>query len=252
MQEMNNTALNEANVVMKMSIKSFVVWAVLTVVFAWYSLTGLHKTKPFNRGMADMWYYYTASAFLFGAAFAWLGYSSARTAEKKQLTGVLFLVDVTATVSYLVQAARITPTIRGVNGIPIDPSRYLEWLCTCPVLIYLIGEVTKNREISLRAMKGDYTLLIFGFLAAIFREPYSEACGVMSCIFFMYVVKDLYDMFQNAIDGVSDCNLDKSALRAVQFATVFSWNTCIIPISTNISLPYLVPPKGWNRPIRSW
>lgn len=203
--------------------KSFAIWVLLTSGLGYLMYTGAYTPKPFNRGMSDIWYLYTASAFFLGISFAVLGYCSARNSEKKNLAAILMIIDFVAMSSYIIQAMRWTPTLNGLNGVPIDPSRFLEWFATCPVLIYMIAEITKNHEMAKSLMINDYLLLVFGFFASIMREPFSSWMNTLSCICFMAVVQGLFKMYQAAIDGETGCKLDTVGLRVAQFSTCLAW-----------------------------
>ena len=172
-------------------------------------------------------YLYGASVFFIGFSFAILGYLSAKTPEKKALSQVLLFVDLIAFFTYGIQSARWTPSLKDVNGYPVDVARFLEWICTCPSLILLIGNVTKDKTEMKRTVFYDYLLLILGFLGACLKEPYSQMCliGAFGC--FTIVISGLWDMFTRAIKGETDCKLDKISLQMARAVTVASWCSCM-------------------------
>jgi bacteriorhodopsin len=173
-----------------------------------------------------MWYYFTASAFAFGLFFSWLAHSTAKTTEKKSLSRILFMVDAISFSTYLITALRLTPTLRDLNGYPVDVARFLEWITTCPSLILIIGEIAKKRELAAVTMRYDYVMLICGFMASITREPYSTyfSAGALAC--FVNVIIGLNDMFLDAKSPKSECKLDSLTIDTARYGTVLSWSCC--------------------------
>lgn len=180
--------------------------------------------QSFDREFADYVYLYAIAAFTVGLGFACLGFATSKSAEKRGLALVLLLVDFCATSTYLLHFFRLSPAINDKNGYPVDVGRYLEWLTCCPSLIALIGNITRSKDIIDRTVFNDYLLVITGFFASILREPFSEIALIFSCGAHCIVVIGLYDMFTNAIEGRTDCKLDKSALKLARFATILAWN----------------------------
>ncbi len=184
-----------------------------------------YQTK-FDREFSDYAYLVAISAFVIGFGMAWLGYTSAKSEEKRRLALVLLLVDLAATTTYTLHFLRLSPSLKDSNGYPVDVGRYLEWITCCPSLIALIGNVTRNKSIIGRTVAHDYILVITGFFASILRQPWSEVFLIISCGSHMVVVTGLWDMYTEAIEGKSGCNLDKTALKLARFACIVAWNAC--------------------------
>jgi class 3 adenylate cyclase len=180
------------------------------------------KLHKFDRGDANMWYGFTACAFAFGSFFAWLSLTIAKSPEKKALSKILLLVDGMAFFTYLLSAFRLSPTLRDINGYPVELARFMEWICTCPSLILMVGDITKMRTTASRTSKFDYVLLVCGFMASITKEPYSTyfAFGAVTC--FVQVITGLDDMFKAAVNDPT-CKLDSYSLQIARFATVITW-----------------------------
>lgn len=201
-------------------------WILATVGLAAYAVSKYSYQTKFDRDISDYGYVCAISAFIIGVGFAILGYNSAKTAEKKGLAMVLLLVDIVATCTYALHFFRLTPSLKDANGYPVDVGRYIEWLTCCPSLIALIGNVTRNTTIVDRTMTHDYILVIAGFLASILKQPWSELFLIISCGCHCIVVTGLHDMFTDAIEGKTACNLDKTALKLSRAACLFAWNAC--------------------------
>lgn len=130
--------------------------------------------------------------------------------------------------THLLSAFRLTHALYDIMGYPVEIGRYIEWISTCPVLILLIGEITKNQEISAVTMENDYIMLSIGFLGAITREPFSFGFQMMSFYYFTLVIHGLNEMFDNAINRHTPCTLDVNALLVSKYATLITWCSCRI------------------------
>ena len=188
-----------------------------------YSYAIRDKLNKFDREESDVYYLYAASAFTIALLFAGLAHVTAKSPEKKSLTRALFLIDIIPTGTYLLHAFRLTPAFRDVNGYPVDVARYIEWITTCPVLLLLIGEVTKNNHVCQMSVINDYLMLITGFLAAVTREPYSVVFAAISVGHFFVILSGLWEMYTAAIEGRTDSKVDKTTLYAARAASITSW-----------------------------
>jgi len=196
-------------------------WLLSSIALAFYALT--NRQPDFDRGDANEWYFYTSSVFGIGVFFSFLAITSAKSQEKKALSKVLLACNAIALSTYLLSALRLTHALHDINGYPVEIGRYLEWVSTCPVLILLIGEITKCQDIAAVTMENDYIMLSLGFLASITREPYSFAFQMLCFFHFSLVIRGLDTMFNKAIQGETDCKLDKPALTASKYATLVTW-----------------------------
>ncbi|ORY50000.1 adenylyl cyclase [Rhizoclosmatium globosum] len=204
--------------------RNFVVWSVLTVS-GFYLLGTGYRGPTFDRGIADEFYAYTAASFGIAVIYSYIAYANAQNNEKRNLGKVLCIVNFIAMSSYIMQYTRTTPAFTDYVGYPVDPSRFYEWLATCPILIYLIAEITDNHHMADTTASYDYSLIILGFIACFLKQPYSEwfACG--STIFFFYTIYGLMVMFNSAIAGRTGCKLDVNSLYYARFVTFLAWNS---------------------------
>jgi class 3 adenylate cyclase len=181
------------------------------------------KLHKFDRGDANMWYAFTSCAFAFGTFFAWLSYTIAKSPEKKALSKVLLYVDMMSFCTYVLSALRLTPALKDANGYPVDIARFMEWVCTCPSLILLVGEITKNKRLATRTSNYDYCLLFFGFMSAITKEPYSSYFAFAALACFTQVITGLDDMFKSALTDPT-CKLDQLSIQIARYATLLTWS----------------------------
>lgn len=202
--------------------RNVVVWVILTGLSIFLGAAN-HRAKRINRGIADYWYTTNISAFFFGVVFAIIGYFAAKTNEKKTLALVLMGCEAISMFTYYLQLNRMGIVTVDSSGHPVDIARYLEWLTCCPALIYLIGEVTNNENVASNVIFWDYVVLLTGLVGALVKEPYSHLFSCISAISFIYLVDGLWEMYTNAITGVSKCALDPKALKIARFSTNLCW-----------------------------
>ncbi|KAJ3213922.1 Guanylate cyclase soluble subunit beta-2 [Dinochytrium kinnereticum] len=203
--------------------RNFAVWFIFTVGGMIHVVFNNHRVKKFDRGVTDDWYTYTAAAFGIAVVYSYIAYSSSKTGYKKSLALVLCAVNSIAMSSYIIQIFRLSPTYMDYVGHPVDPSRYMEWLATCPILIYLISEITKNENMADETATSDYSLLILGFVATAVKQPYSELLATASSCFFIHCLNNIMEMFNSAIRGDTKCRLDTRSLRSAQIVTLGAW-----------------------------
>lgn len=201
----------------------FASWAVVTACTTFLMMSGGHKIKRFDRGFADLFYVFAALSFAIAVAFSFIAYLGARTDEKRALTMILCAVNAIAMFSYCLQILRLTPTTMDHVGNPVDPARFLEWISTCPVLIYLIGEITKTQPYQTETVKCDFALIIAGYIASVLKQPYSEIFATISSIYFFYAISNIMDMYDMGINRVTECKVNTQSLIAAKTITRGAW-----------------------------
>ena len=226
--------LNQSNMMDSTTVNfvlfNFVSYFALTIGASIYQMN--HPSDiEYYRSNTQQFFLYNAVAFSLGIVFAGMGLMTSTNPEKRNLSLVLFLVDIISFLSYILMAFELTPTFEGaIMGNPIEPARYLEWMAGCPSLIMIINELTKSESKATSALLCDYTLIAFGFLGAISPYPYSEWFNYISIFCFAHVVESLYKYFTDAIEGRTECTLDKTTLKVIRFSTIFTWS--LFPVAT--------------------
>ncbi|KAJ3412237.1 Guanylate cyclase 2G [Chytridiales sp. JEL 0842] len=208
--------------------RNFLVWSVITAAGFGAVLSGYYKPFKYDRGFSDEMYLYTATAFGVAIIYSFIAYYQAKNEEKKALAKVLCAVNIVAGASYLIQLYRLTPTFVDYVGHPVDPSRFFEWLATCPILIYLIAEITRNEHMASETATYDYTLILLGFAACFVKQPYSEILATLSTTFFYHTLKNLMDAYNSAMKGDTGCKLDVTSLKSARAVTFGAWNAFTI------------------------
>ncbi|KAJ3249228.1 hypothetical protein HDU78_005368 [Chytriomyces hyalinus] len=203
--------------------RNFAVWAAFAVYSFWTVKSG-YQQPVYNRGIATEFYSYTAVAFLVAVVYSFVALVNAQNSEKRQMGQVLCLVNFIAMANYISQALELSPSYFDGYGHPADPSRFLEWITTCPVLIYLIAEITDTHDLADETATGDYILIFFGAISTFFKQPYSMMLACISVTFFYSTITNIATMFDRAIRQETSCNLDPVALKKSQIITVASWS----------------------------
>jgi len=204
------------------------------------SIYGFFFATPitFDRGDADKYYGYAAFAFAIGIIFSYMGFSSAANYEKKMLSLTLLCVNVLTFSCYMSIIFRFSPAVLDPElGFPVEPARYLEWLCACPTLILLISQITQTKEHVSYAMLADYAVVLTGFIGSVLPPPYSDFFIAVSTISFWFVVENLYKFYNEAIYGEEKPSIDINNLKFLKWLTLATWNM----FTTNYFLVY----RGW-------
>ncbi|KAJ3031556.1 UNVERIFIED_CONTAM: Guanylate cyclase 2G [Siphonaria sp. JEL0065] len=187
-------------------------------------LIGNHRTKAFNRGNSD--YVYKGQAFVFfvSVCFAALGYVGTKSPAKRSMTFILIITNSVLCLSYFLQYLRAGITYVDKAGYPVDSLKFLEWAHGQANLVYFIGMLTSADSWSIgRAIFTTHGCILLGFLAAIARHPFDEMFATAAMAFYLACLQDIISMFQKAMDGEVDNNVDVWTLRRSRDVTVFSW-----------------------------
>ena len=151
--------------------------------------------------------------------------TGSRSLERRTLGVMWSLILGVVTSTFLLFYFRLTPQLKDQRGYPVDAARYIEWTRHCAAIVQIIGYLTKARsELLYRAEINSYVLMVFGTLGAILRDPYAQICTILAwCTHFM-ALYDTYDMFKDALEGNTECNIAPESLRVAQTATLWSSN----------------------------
>ena len=199
------------------------IWLITSSIWAYTCFQ--NRPEKIGRGISDGVYLYASSVFFMGIFFATMGYLSSKNDDRKKLSEILIIVNMIAMLSHLLKYFRLTPSLRDVNGYPVDFARFFEWNATCPTYISLISVLTRDITHGKKTVAIDYILLSAGFLGAILRSPYSYISLAVAVGAYFYVVSGLFKMFNHAIYGRTMCKLDRLSLLVTRGVTVLSWTS---------------------------
>ncbi|KAJ2999745.1 hypothetical protein HDV02_001988 [Globomyces sp. JEL0801] len=140
---------------------------------------------------------------------------------------LVYLLDHCLEINTSLQRFEWVMVLSNQTSYPVDVARFVEWASTCPSLILLIGDITKQQSSAGRSMKFDYVMLICGFMSAITREPFSTyfSAGALMCFF--QVLSTFNQMFVSAMNDPS-CSADPVSMNTARLGTLISWFACKI------------------------
>ncbi|KAI8622173.1 nucleotide cyclase [Chytriomyces sp. MP71] len=202
--------------------RNFALW-ISFVLYGIYQISNGYEKPRFDRSGARDVYFYTASAFSIAVVYSYIAFINATSKEKQELGKVLMVVNAIPVATYLLQAFELSPSYMDLAGHPVDPARFLEWLSTCPILVYLIAEITDNTHRGDEVANYDYANLILGLICTVFRQPWSEFFACCAAMFFFHTMTALYQMFTTAIKGETNCKLDAASLFHARTITLVAW-----------------------------
>lgn len=210
--------------VISKSVASATIWLIVTLALGFYSFQHRQGLFKYKRGIADNVYLFGASN-LFVMFLVSLFASGSRNLERRTLGTLWSLILGIAGSTFLTFYFRLTPQITDRNGYPVDVARYVEWTRHCAAIVLVIGYLTKARqELINRAEINSYVLMIFGTISAVTSEPWAEICCILAWCTHYMALYDTYDMFKDALEGNTECNVPHESLKLAQTATLWSSN----------------------------
>ncbi|KAJ1556114.1 hypothetical protein HK096_001175, partial [Nowakowskiella sp. JEL0078] len=119
-----------ANFVIYFAAANFGVWILMVGALVYMKQTGMATNNSVmgDRGIGDLSYWCGAAACGFVMQFMAVGFFTAKTPERKAITGVYFFLLAIYFLTYILFITRATPTWIGNKGSITDPLRYIEWL----------------------------------------------------------------------------------------------------------------------------
>ncbi|KAJ3338019.1 Guanylate cyclase 2G [Gonapodya sp. JEL0774] len=109
------------------------------------------------------------------------------------------------------------------RGTAMHAIRFLEWSCCCPILASIAFSVTKTKHKATPILVLSYIMNITGGIAVWVARPYADIWMLISQAAFMPCTARLWEVYTDAINGKTECKVDKSSLYLLRFATNYSW-----------------------------
>ena len=128
-----------------------------------------------DRGEAELGYQFVGGIFAFACFvffLAWLGSSSR---ERKAVSFAMMSICSLPMLTYsFIIPYRLGLTFQDLNGNPLDMAPHWEAICATPLLIFVIGEITKARHLSHDANFWNILVFVFGVAGMVVTtEPMS-------------------------------------------------------------------------------
>eukprot|EP00281_Chroomonas_sp_CCMP1168_P002110 CAMPEP_0206271434 /NCGR_PEP_ID=MMETSP0047_2-20121206/33432_1 /ASSEMBLY_ACC=CAM_ASM_000192 /TAXON_ID=195065 /ORGANISM="Chroomonas mesostigmatica_cf, Strain CCMP1168" /LENGTH=583 /DNA_ID=CAMNT_0053700207 /DNA_START=91 /DNA_END=1843 /DNA_ORIENTATION=- len=196
---------------------AIVVWFVCAGYMSnWHDTSGyVIDGQPFPESVLLAMSSFGTSVILSIFCFAW-------TAEKKNARLFVFpiVINSLSFLCYLQLYAGHAPFLLSFNNKRLIPSRYLTWLITTPLMLYLYSLVSRvpTGEL-LRNIALDVVMLVTGFFASKCPAPQNAAFLCASIVAFCFVVMFIHKMINMAIQECSPD--DEEYIRALRWAKAF-------------------------------
>lgn len=170
----------------------------------------------------------TAAAFAFAVGLDLLALYGAVTHEKRILSGLMAYVDVIACLSYLVLATVPLVFARDTaQGNPVWLMRTLEWVTTCPNILFWVGLVTRApSETLLKMMAADALLVTGGALSSCMWAVPQVILFTICVALYGFVLKCVWEICGHAAaEGASPAPaLPARACNLLRWEICISWS----------------------------
>jgi len=182
-----------------------------------------------DRGEAELGYQFVAAIFGFAAFTFFLVFLGASSRERKSVALALTSVCGIAFATYgFIIPNRLGLTFQDANGNPLDLAPHWEALVNTPVLIHIIGEVTKSRKLAFTTAFWNYPVFIFGALGMLITtKPMSPLMMWFSIGTYSITLKYIDRHFDGAT--ASGSTMSENSLVLAKYATyIGNWGPAII------------------------
>lgn len=134
-------------------------------------------------------YQYSEAAFFTAAVLNFLSIFYEETQEKRQLALLSMLIKgLSWHCDYLIVTGRAV-VIFDAYGALLLPSRYVQWACTTPTMLFTISKISNftQRGVAI-TMAADFAMIAFGYIAAVLPPGFLSAMSFnASCVCFYMV-----------------------------------------------------------------
>lgn len=137
-----------------------------------------------------------AIAFLFAVALNWLSATHAVSLERRTLSTVLSYVSAVACMVYAAMAALPLRVGESHSGHPVYFLRYVEWLLTCPAMLFFaaLAARQKLRE-GLANLACDMVVISCGLVGQFLSPTFSIVAGIIAMLCYVVLMHTLFTAF---------------------------------------------------------
>jgi hypothetical protein len=128
-----------------------------------------------DRGEAELGYQFIGGIFAFACFVFFLVWLGSNSRERKAVSFAMMSICSIPMLTYgFIIPYRLGLTFQDLNGNPLDIAPHWEATCMTPLLIFVIGEITKTRDISHDSNFWNIWVFVFGVAGMIITtEPMS-------------------------------------------------------------------------------
>ena len=121
-----------------------------------------------DRGEAELAYQFIAALFGFAAFVFFLVFLGASSRERRSVGLALTTITSIVCATYgIIIPNRLGLTFQDLNGNPLDIAPHWEALTCTPILIHIIGEITKTRQMAFTTALWNYPIYVFGVIGMV-------------------------------------------------------------------------------------
>jgi hypothetical protein len=167
-----------------------------------------------DRGEADLGYQFIGAIFWFGCFFFFMAWLGASSREKRSVALAMLMTTSLPAMTYsFVIPYRLGFTFQDLNGNPLDIAPHFEALMATPLLIHVMGEITKTRQMAFTTAWWNYFVFIFGILATVITtEPMSPLFSWFAMGAYAIALQILDNQFQKAMTGETKSSMSNNSL----------------------------------------
>ena len=171
-----------------------------------------------DRGEAELGYQFVGAIFAFAAFVFFLSWVGASSRERRSVAFSLTAITTIVSITYgFIIPNRLGLTFQDLNGNPLDIAPHWEALMLTPILIHIMGEITKNRQMAFVTASWNYPVYVFGILGMVITTtPMSPLMLWLSVGSFSIVIKYIGKMFSLA--GQSGSSMNETSLTMAKYA----------------------------------
>ena len=137
-----------------------------------------------------------AVAFLFAVALNWLSATHAVSLERRTLSTVLSYVSAVACMVYAAMAALPLRMGESHSGHPVYILRYVEWLLTCPAMLFFAALTARQKlREGLANLVCDVIVVCCGLLGQFLTPMFSVAAGIIAMLCYVALMYTLFTAF---------------------------------------------------------
>ncbi|KAG1681287.1 hypothetical protein FOA52_007333 [Chlamydomonas sp. UWO 241] len=170
-------------------------------------------------------YQYSEAAFFTAAVLNFLSVFYEETQEKRQLAMLSMLIKALSWHCDMLIVTGRAVVVYDAYGALLMPSRYVQWACTTPTMLFTISKITdfSPRRVAY-AMGCDWLMIATGFIAAVMPPGFISAIFFnASCVFFYVTLRELYYMIQSALSEANSPHA-KTSLNITLWSSLAIWH----------------------------
>ena len=158
-----------------------------------------------DRGEAELSYQFIGGIFAFACFIFFLAWLGSNSRERKSVSFAMMSICSLPFLTYsFIIPYRLGLTFQDLNGNPLDIAPHWEAICATPLLIHVIGEITKTRQLAFTTNFWNSWVFIFGVSGMVITtEPMSPLMLWLAMGSYSITLKFMSKQFDLALESGS-------------------------------------------------